>query len=390
MMKRTLAIVGGGYLQIPLVERAKELGIRTICFAWKEGAVCKDVCDRFYPISIVDKEKILEVCRQEKIDGITSIASDVAVPTISYVANAMGLPGNSEETAFRCTNKNAMRASLKTGGLRVPESTEVDSKDDFRAIQAKVAGLRFPLIVKPSDRSGSLGVTKCMGEGELANAIKVALECSLAGSAVVEEFVTDAREISVEGISFGGKYHPLAITDKVTTGSPHFVELAHHQPAKLDDAMKREVLDFAQRAVNALGVTIGATHTEMMIDKEGQLFITEIGARMGGDFIGSDLVKLSTGYDFVQGVIQCALGEFDDPVIGELGCSGVLFSSVNTPDVRKFLESGAASTSSWCVRAEITSNEVKPELLCSANRDGYFIYRADYRIDNLKKEIGNG
>lgn len=380
MMKRTLAIVGGGYLQIPLVERAKELGIRTICFAWKEGAVCKDVCDRFYPISIVDKEKILDVCRQEKIDGITSIASDVAVPTISYVAHAMGLPGNSEGTAFRCTNKNAMRASLKAGGLRVPESIEVDSKDEWDAIRTKLTRLCFPLIVKPSDRSGSLGVTKCAVEAELPNAIKVALECSLAGSAVVEEFVTDAREISVEGISFGGKYHLLAITDKVTTGSPHFVELAHHQPAKLDEALKLRVVDFAQKAVDALGVTIGATHTEMMIDKDEQLFITEVGARMGGDFIGSDLVKLSTGYDFVQGVIQCALGEFDDPAIGELGCSGVMFSSVNTPEVRKYLESGAGSTSPWCVRSELTRKEVKSELLCSADRDGYVIYQASERI----------
>lgn len=379
-MKRTLAIVGASYLQMPLVKRARAMGIGTICFSWPKGAVCREVCDRFYPISIVEKEKILEVCQSERIDGITSIASDVAVPTISYVANAMGLPGNPEETAFRCTNKNAMRQALKVGGLDIPASAEICLEDDDNVIKGKLSGMRFPLIAKPSDRSGSLGVAKCENEPELWMAIKTALDCSLSGSAVVEEFVTDAREISVEGISFDGKYHPLAITDKVTTGSPHFVELAHHQPAKLSETMKLQVIGFAQKAVDALGVTIGATHTEMMISREGQLFITEVGARMGGDFIGSDLVKLSTGYDFVQGVIQCALGEFDEPVINDIGCSGVLFSSVNTPEVRKFLNSGFADKATWCVRAEITGSEIKPELLCSADRDGYVIYQASERI----------
>ncbi len=388
--KRTLAIVGASYLQLPLVKRAKAMGLRTVCFSWPEGAVCKDVCDRFYPFSIVEKEKILAACQAEKIDGITSIASDVAVPTIAYVAKAMGLPGNTEETAFRCTNKNAMRQALKVGGLDIPASAEICLSDDVEAIKRKLSRMRFPLIAKPSDRSGSLGVTKCETRAELEAAIKTALECSLSGSAVVEEFIEDAREISVEGISFAGKYYPLAITDKVTTRNPHFVELAHHEPADWDGEMKTRAIDCARRAVSALGVTIGATHTEMMIDREGRLFITEVGARMGGDFIGSDLVKLSTGYDFVHGVIQCALGEFDEPILRDAGCSGVLFSSVVTPEVRKILESGKAEKEPWCVRAEITGNEIKPELLCSADRDGYVIYKADHRICNLEKEMGMG
>ena len=89
---KKLAIIGASYLQQPLVEKCKELGVYSICFAWEEGAVCKDVCDKFYPISTVDKEAILKVCQEEKIDGITTIASDVATLTVSYVAEKMGLP----------------------------------------------------------------------------------------------------------------------------------------------------------------------------------------------------------------------------------------------------------------------------------------------------------
>ena len=92
---RKIAIIGASYLQLPLVKRAKEMGLYTICFAWAEGAVCKDVADKFYPISIVEKEQILDVCRQEQIDGICTIASDTAAPTVAYVAEQMGLIGNS-------------------------------------------------------------------------------------------------------------------------------------------------------------------------------------------------------------------------------------------------------------------------------------------------------
>jgi hypothetical protein len=82
---KKLAIVGAGYLQLPLVLKADEMGLETICFAWEEGAICKDYCSRYYPVSVIEKEAILNICRNEQIDGITSIASDVVVPTITYI-----------------------------------------------------------------------------------------------------------------------------------------------------------------------------------------------------------------------------------------------------------------------------------------------------------------
>ena len=85
----TIAIVSGTYLQLPLVLKAKEMGLRTICFMWEDGAVCKEYVDRFYPISIIEKERILDICREEKIKGIVTIASDLAVQTVNYVADSL-------------------------------------------------------------------------------------------------------------------------------------------------------------------------------------------------------------------------------------------------------------------------------------------------------------
>ena len=302
-MPQALAIIGASYLQLPLVLKAKELGLRTICFAWEEGAVCKDHADQFYPVSVLEKEKIGEICRREQISGVTTIATDIAVPTVAYVAHQLGLIGNSEHSAYISTNKYAMREALAAAGVNCPRFALVKSLADA---QQAMLQLTFPLIIKPCDRSGSMGVCRLNNQAELELAVTEALACSLCHEAVLEEFIEDAREISIEGISFAGTHYVLAVTDKVTTGPPHYIELGHHQPSDLPQHQIDEAIRQVKLGVKALGIEYGASHPELMITPDGRVYVTEIGARMGGDFIGSDLVQLSTGYDFLRGVIDSA------------------------------------------------------------------------------------
>ncbi len=369
---KTLAIIGAGYLQLPLVKRAKELGVRTVCFAWADGAVCKDVADVFYPISIVDKDAVLERCREERIDGVTSIASDVAVPTVAYVAEAMGLVGNSVESAAKSTNKFLMRQAFVNCGVSCPRFTVVTDGDDS---VGAVADMRFPLVVKPADRSGSMGVMKVDGMDELYPAVREAIDDSFCKRAVIEECVTDMHEISVEGISYEGSYHLLQITDKVTTGAPHYVELGHHQPARISPALRKVIEEEVCKGVKALDIQYGASHAELMITADERVYMTEIGARMGGDFIGSDLVRLSTGYDFLKGVIDCALGTFmDEPVGKHARFSGVWFYAPETRWVGDVIRHAAEDAR--IVSSELQAEDVV-ELTRSADRSGYFIYQSD-------------
>lgn len=368
---KTLAVIGASYLQLPLVQRAKKMGLHTICIAWAEGAVCKDIADKFYPISIVEKEQILAICQQEQIDGICTIASDTAAPTVAYVAEQMGLVGNSYECALKANDKYLMRNAFMGAGILCPlyqmvKSTDEELNDAFT----------YPLIIKPTDRSGSLGVTKVSNIVSRKNAIKEALKCSFKHEAIVEEYV-EGREISVEFISYQGKHYPLQITDKVTTGAPHFVELEHHQPADLTATQYEEVYTITKRALTALGVTNGASHSEYRITKEGKIYVMEIGARMGGDFIGSDLVQLSTGYDFLNGVIEVALGEFTPPQLTDHNHSGVYFLSEATVLLKPIIEQHSLPE---IVKAEITDSELHP-LTCSGDRSGYLIYKSERKFE---------
>ena len=117
--KKKLAVIGASYLQLPLVRKAQEMGLEVHCFAWEDGAVCKDVADYFYPIDVKKKEEILEVCQRVGINGITTIAADLPVPTINYVASRMGLISNSDEYSQTTTNKHMMhRCFLENASLR--------------------------------------------------------------------------------------------------------------------------------------------------------------------------------------------------------------------------------------------------------------------------------
>ena len=220
---------------MPLVKKAKEMSVKSICFAWEEGAVCKDVCDRFYPVSTVDKEEVLRICREIGIDGITTIASDVAVLTVNYVAEKMGLIGNSDNYSETATNKYLMRQCFMEHHVPSPKFCLTVGE-----IPEEVHAFRFPVIVKPTDRSGSRGVEKADDANELQAAIERACKESFQKKAVIEEFV-EGREISVESISYKGEHYVLQITDKVTTEAPFFVELEHHQPSTLLNGIKQRV-----------------------------------------------------------------------------------------------------------------------------------------------------
>lgn len=369
---KKIAIVGGSYLQLPAVLKAKELGYEVHCFSWKDGAVCADYADYFYPISIIEKEQILKECQRIGIDGITSIASDVAVLTVNYVASRMGLVSNPDEYSQITTNKYLMRQCFVDNSIPSPRFTIADNANSYN-----IKAFKFPLIVKPTDRSGSRGVEKVLDPVQLDAAILRAKKESFGNAAIIEEFIT-GREISVEAISFQGCHYILQITDKVTTGAPYFVELEHHQPSTLAEEIKKQVEEIVLHALDALHIQYGASHSELKITEDGDIRVIEIGARMGGDFIGSTLVQLSTGYDFLKGVIDISLGIFEPPVKTMEKYSGVYFLCEETKNMKHIIVNW--KNDSVFVKGEITDN-VLHKVTCSADRSGYVIYQANKKIE---------
>ncbi|MBN1472281.1 MAG: ATP-grasp domain-containing protein [Syntrophaceae bacterium] len=316
---KKLVIIGANNFQSPLIKKARQLGLETHVFAWEKGAIGKEFADYYYPISIIEKEQILKEAKKIKPGGIISIASDLATATANYIADKLGMIGNSLECTRVTTNKYAMRECLSQGGLPCPKYT---NSDNIRKILRECGD--FPLIVKPTDRSGSRGVTKVKNKEEMAGAIARARSESFTSSHIVEQFIA-GQEYSVEMISWQGEHHFLQITEKETSGEPYFVEKAHHQPTALPVTLQEKIIVLIKKSLTCLGVEFGASHSEILLTETGDIYIVEIGARMGGDYIGSHLVELSTGYDFLKGVIDIALGNFNGVVKSYEMYSGIYY-----------------------------------------------------------------
>ncbi len=301
---KKIAIIGANEFQNPLILKAKSLGYETHVFSSPFGKIGEKTADIFYPISIFDREGILKKCHEIEPDAITSIASDAATPSVVYVANELGLPSNDYEHLAEYTNKYEMRKALRSSGIEVPDFYKVSSYEDLPK-------LTFPLIVKPTDRAGSMSIHKVDDEKSLKTAIAESIEASFEKCAIVEGVIS-GEEYSCETISYRGNHRILAVTKKYTTGFPHCIETGHFEPSDLNEKSMANLEKLVPQSLDALHIKNGPSHIEFKVDDADEIHIIEIGGRMGGDCIGSHLVELSTGYDFLKMTIDVALGKEPD------------------------------------------------------------------------------
>jgi biotin carboxylase len=166
----------------------------------------------------------------------------------------------------------------------------------------------------------------------------------------------------------------LAVTKKFTTGAPHFIETGHIQPADISDELKEKIRQVADHALDTLMLENGAAHVELKVNENGDIKLIEIGGRMGGDFIGSDLVQLSTGYDFVGNVVKIAMGDgIDEPEIRQVRTVGIRFITVKE-DLKEYSE--MKKKSPGCIIKDKVDRRIvlKADPTNIYERCGYYIY----------------
>ena len=301
---KTIMIIGASILQLPAIEEASKMGLRVVALDMNPDAVGFAVPGVIREvISTIDIPAAVDAAKRHKIDGVMTLATDMPMRTVAAVAKECGLVGISEETAIKATDKAEMREALKVAGVPIPEFYRVKTLEEYREAARKITG---SYMVKPADSSGSRGVLKVDMIDD--DAYEYAKRYSRNGTVVVEECMV-GPEVSVETLAINGEIHVIQITDKLTTGAPHFVEMGHTQPTRLNCA--DEIERVAVAANKAIGIKNGPSHTEVIVTKNGPK-IVELGARLGGDCITTHLVPLSTGVNMVEACIRIALGEKPD------------------------------------------------------------------------------
>lgn len=317
MQQKKLLVLAAGILQITVIKKAKAMGYYVIAADGDPNARGFQYADKAICANITDEEVMLKIAREEGVDGVIHPCSEVSMNVMGRINDELGLAGITREQAIRATNKHLMREAFEKGNAPSPKSILTESAEDaWKHLQNDFT---TDGILKPSRNSGSRGiakVTRDMPKEEFEKAYYIALEESRDKSVLIEQFI-EGPEFSIEIIVWNGKVNVLTVTDKKTTEAPHFVELGHNQPS-CRMAEEVETLKAAAVAgVKALGVNNCACHAEAKLSQQvnkstGQIetvaYLMEIGARLGGDFISTELTHLSTGIDMVAAAVDVALG----------------------------------------------------------------------------------
>lgn len=304
---KNLMIIGASVLQLPAIKRAKELGFNVAVADYDPKAIGIPYADKFYEVSTIDIEGVTAAAEDFKADGIMTLASDMPMRSVATASKKLGLTAVSFETAVKATDKGEMIKAFKEYGVPSPWFFIVPDKKTLEEIKDKI---EYPCILKPLDNSGSRGVMLVKEEKDLDESFEYSKGSSRGAGVIIEEYM-QGSEVSVEVMAWDGEIHILAITDKLTTGAPHFVEMGHSQQSRLSEEIKNQIKEVATKAVKSVGIENGPAHVEIMVTEKGPKMI-ELGARMGGDCITTHLVPLSTGIDMIECTIRCALGEKPD------------------------------------------------------------------------------
>ena len=308
--KRTLLLLGGSRQQVPAIEKAKKMGFRTVLIDYLPDNPGQHVADKWYQESTTDVEAVYRIAKEENVDGILPYASDPAALPAAIVCERLGLPTNPAGSVEILGLKHKFREFLHDNGLPCPNFRIISADENYEDINSNISALEFPIVIKPTDSSGSKGVTVLETPEDLRNAIHTAKQYSRNGILIAEEFIQRGFPDVIGGDIFveDGRITLLgdmaAIRESSTNG---LIPVGERKPNGLNSVQRENLLNELQRVVSALGIKNGELNIELLLDKNDHPHFLELGPRAGGNMIP---IQLSDAYgvDLIEANIKAAMG----------------------------------------------------------------------------------
>ncbi|MCX7679703.1 MAG: alpha-hydroxy-acid oxidizing protein [Spirochaetes bacterium] len=306
-MKKTIMIIGGGLLQVPVIQTAQRMGLQTIVTDYNPNAIGMKYADIPIVMSTRDIEGSVRVARSQNeitpISGVLTAGTDASM-TVAAVANALGLPGIRFEDAEAATNKIKMRMRFTEHQVPCPKFLPVWSLSDAkRACQI----LKFPVVMKPADNMGARGVMRIDSKTQIAEAFHYAKSASPSGELIIEEYM-EGPELSIDAVIYKGEITITGIADRIIEYPPYFVETGHTMPSQLPKDLQDAACEVFKKGIRALNINPGCAKGDIKITKNGAM-VGEIAARLSGGFMSAYTYPLSTGVNLIQAAIEIALGQ---------------------------------------------------------------------------------
>lgn len=304
-MTNTVLILGANTLQLPLIQKANELGYNTLVVSPVTDEPGHSIATFSEKCDVVDEEGVLALAKKYDICGIITDQTDLPVRTVAYVANKLDLPGNDYEVARIFTDKYLMREKCKEIGIKTVNYKLCHTLDEAVKFYNIV---NRDVILKPVDNQGSKGVSKITSLDELKNKFNEAIMYSRSKSILIEEFIV-GREFLVEGICANYEFKNLCCGDTDYFDIPDVFSASKREfPSIASEKIVKKVLETNERIVKGFGLKQGITHGEYILDGD-DVILLEIAARGGGVFISSDLIHLQTGLETEEFLLGIATGK---------------------------------------------------------------------------------
>ena len=306
-MKKIL-LLGGSHFQVPSILKSKELGYYTITCDYMPSNPGHKYADEYHNISTTDKDKVLELAKKLKIDGIVCYASDPSAPTSAYVANKLGLASHPYKSVEILSNKDLFRNFLSKHGFNSPKSKGyTDIEEAFKDLSE----FKLPIFIKPVDSSGSKGLSLLNNQDDFIKCVEYALNFSRVKRFIVEECIpNEGYQVGGDGFSVDGKLVFRCFNNQhfdVRSINP-FIPVGISYPCIKPIYIQEKIHDEIQRLFDLLDMRSGAYNFEVCVDKDENIYIVEIGARNGGNLV-PQITEYATGVDMVKYTLRAAMGE---------------------------------------------------------------------------------
>ena len=307
MSQKRILFLGGSSAQIPIINEAKQRGMYVITCDYLPNNPGHKLADEYHNISTIDPEGILNLAKRINVDFVVAYASDPAAPTAAYVSEILGLPGNSYKSVRILTAKDLFREFQTKNGFNAPKAISIYPND---LVYEKVNILQFPIIVKPTDSSGSKGVIKVDKLINIQPAINYAFSFSRNNRIIAEEFIdNEIADLHGDGFVIDGNLVFSCLGDHIyNSKSNPFNPIGTLWPSKIDHNIIVKANNDVARLIKLVGFKNGPINIEARVNREGMLYIMEIGPRSGGHFV-PNAIKYCTGFNMVKATIDLQIGE---------------------------------------------------------------------------------
>jgi isopentenyl diphosphate isomerase/L-lactate dehydrogenase-like FMN-dependent dehydrogenase/biotin carboxylase len=306
-MKKTIMVIGGGLLQVPVIQAAKKMGLQVIVTDYNSDAIGMRYADIPLLMSTRDIEGSVRVARKQHeltpISGVLTVGTDASM-TVAAVAGALELPGIKFEDAEAATNKIRMRTRFREHGVPSPDFFAVWSLADAKKACTR---LGFPVVIKPSDNMGARGVMLLENKNQISDAFQAAKAASPSGELIVEQFM-EGPELSIDAVVYNGEVTFTGIADRIIEDLPYFIEKGHTMPSQLPAEIIEEACRVTTLGIKALGINHGLAKGDRKVTPDG-VKIGDWPARLSGGFMSAYTFPLSSGVDLMKAAVEIALGQ---------------------------------------------------------------------------------